>query len=108
MVFIVYKNCRQHAPIKTYRIKNDTQPDWINPDILDKIKQRDKLKKQCRFKEYKILRNEKSKGIQEAEQSTYESKIEEGKDDPKSIWKFFKEFGASCKKVKAMTVYRLR
>ena len=84
--------------IKTHRIKNDIQPDWINPDILDKMKQRDKLKKQCRFEEYKILRNEISKGIQEAKPSTYESKIEEGKDDPKSIWKIFKEFGASCKK----------
>ena len=88
----------KHAPIKTHRIKNDIQPDWINPDILDKMKQRDKLKRPCRFEEYKILRNEISKGIQEAKQSTYESKIEEGKDDPKSIWIFFKEFGASCKK----------
>ena len=92
------KTVNKHAPIKTHRIKNDIQPDWINPDILDKMKQRDKLKKQCRFEEYKILRNEISKGIQEAKQSTYESKIEEGKDDPKSIWKIFKEFGASCKK----------
>ena len=53
------------------------------------MKQRDKLKKQCRFEEYKILRKEISKGIQEAKQSTNESKIEEGKDDPKSIWKSF-------------------
>ena len=45
-----------------------------------------------------ILRNEISKEIQEAKQSTYESKIEKGKDDPKSIWEIFKEFGASCKK----------
>ena len=92
------KTVDKHAPIKTHRIKNDIQPDWINPDILDKMKQRDKLKKQSRFDEYKILRNEISKGIQEAKQSTYESKIEKGKDDPKSIWKIFKEFGASCKK----------
>ena len=83
------KTVDKHAPIKTHRIKNDIQPDWINPDILDKMKQRDKLKKQCRFEEYKILRSEISKGIQEAKQSTYESKIEKGKDDLKSIWKFF-------------------
>ena len=49
------KTVDKHAPIKTHRIKNDIQPDWIYPDILDKMKQRDKLKKQCRFEEYKIL-----------------------------------------------------
>ena len=92
------KTVDKHAPIKTHRTKNDIQPDWINPDILDKMKQRDKLKKQCRFDEYNILRNEISKRIQEAKQSTYESEIEKGKEDPKSIWKMFKEFGASCKK----------
>ena len=82
------KTVDKHAPIKTHRLKNDIQPDWINRDILDKMKQRDKLKKQCRFEEYKILRNEISKGIQEAKQSTYESKIEEGKDDPVHLEKF--------------------
>ena len=30
--------------------------------------------------------------------ATYKNKIEEGKGDPKSIWKIFKEFGASNKK----------
>ena len=36
--------------------------------------------------------------IQESKRSVYKSKIEEGKDDPKSIWKIFKEFGAYGKK----------
>ena len=62
------KNCRQTCPNKTHRIKTDIQPVWINPDILDKMKQRDKLKK-CRFEEYKILRIGISKGIKEAKQS---------------------------------------
>lgn len=88
----------KHAPIKEHRIKHDVQPDWVTSDVLDKIKQRDNLKHQCRFDEYKTLRNEISNLIQERKRSTYESKIEEGKDDPKSIWKIFKEFGASSKK----------
>ena len=36
--------------------------------------------------------------ILESKRSVYKSKIEEGKDDPKSIWKIFKEFGANGKK----------
>ena len=39
-----------------------------------------------------------SSRIQEAKQSVYKTKLEEGKDDPKTIWKLFKEFGANSKK----------
>ena len=35
--------------------------------------------------------------IKESKKSSYERKIEEGKSDPKSIWKIFKEHGASTK-----------
>ena len=56
------------------------------------------FKKQCRFNEYKVLRNRISSLIQESKLATYKSKIEVGKDDPQSIWKLFKEFGASYKK----------
>ena len=69
---LLIKTVHKHAPVKTHRIKKDIQPDWVNPDILDKMKQRDKLNNQCRFEEYKILRNEISKEIQEAKQSRYE------------------------------------
>ena len=37
----------KHAPIKTHRIKNEVQPEWVTSDILDKIKQRDILKKKA-------------------------------------------------------------
>ena len=32
-----------------------------------------------------------------AKKDTYQSKIEDGKSDPKSIWKIFKELGANSK-----------
>ena len=89
----------KHAPIKTHRIKNEVQPEWVTSDILDKIKQRDNLKKEGRFDDYRIARNEVSSIIQEAKRSVYKTKIEEGKDDPKTIWKLFKEFGANNKQV---------
>ena len=35
--------------------------------------------------------------IQESKRSSYKSKIEQGQDDPMSIWRLFKELGASNK-----------
>ena len=44
-----------------------------------------------------FLRNKVSNLIEKAKQETYQSKIEESKSDPKSIWKLFKEPGANGK-----------
>ena len=30
-----------HAPNKQHRIKNDIQPDWLTPEILDSVKERE-------------------------------------------------------------------
>ena len=65
---------------------------------MDKIKQRDNLKKEGRFDDYRIARNEVSSILQEAKRSVHKTKTEEGKDNPKTIWKLFKEFGANNKK----------
>ena len=46
---------------------------------------------------YKHLRNKISKQIEMAKKNTYQSKIEEGQSDPRSIWKIFKELGANRK-----------
>ena len=45
------------------------------------------------------MHNQISSLIEESIKATYKTKIEEGKDDPKSIWQIFKEFGSSNKKV---------
>ena len=42
---------------------------------------------------YKALRNKVSALIDIAKKETYRNKIEEGKSDPQTIWKLFKEFG---------------
>ena len=34
----------KHAPLKSHRIKRNHQPDWLSPQILDCIKERDKCK----------------------------------------------------------------
>ena len=64
----------KHAPIKTHRIKNEVHPEWVTSDILDKIKQRDNLKKEGRFDNYRIARNEVSSIIQEAKRSVYKKR----------------------------------
>ena len=87
-----------HVQHKLHRVKNLTQPDFLTPEILDVIKSRDKNKAQNNFKEYKSLRNKVCKLITNSKKRSYEKKIENGKSDPKSIWKIFKEYGASSKK----------
>ena len=87
----------KHAPVKTQRVKRNIQPDWLTSEILDIMKERDKCKKNGNLKLYKTLRNRVSFLIRTSKETTYQSKIEEGKNDPRSIWKIFKEFGASTK-----------
>ena len=33
-----------HIPVKIHRVKILKQPDWLNPEILDSMKERDKFK----------------------------------------------------------------
>lgn len=87
----------KHAPIKSHRIKKKYQPDWLTPEIMDCMKERNKRKLNGNFEEYKSLRNKVSRLIEAAKQETYQSKIEKGKSDPRSIWKLFKELGANQK-----------
>ena len=34
----------KHAPVKSHRIKRKYQPDWLTPEILDSMKERNKHK----------------------------------------------------------------
>ncbi|MCU7801208.1 MAG: reverse transcriptase family protein, partial [gamma proteobacterium symbiont of Lucinoma myriamae] len=49
------------------------------------------------FDQYKILRNKVSTLINNSKQNMYQVQIEEGKDNPRTIWKLFRKFGASGK-----------
>ena len=87
----------KHAPIKSHRVKNKFQPEWLTPEILDLIKER---RDKCKINgttDYKVLRNRVSELIKLAKKETYKSKIEEGKSDPRNIWKLFNELGMSKK-----------
>ena len=62
------------------------------------MKERDKCKKTGILELCKTLRNKIFSLIKESKKATYKSKIDEGKNDPRSIWKVFKEFGMSSNK----------
>ena len=64
---------------------------------MDLMKGRNKCKINGNMDNYRYLRNKVSKQIEMAKKNTYQSKIEEGRSDPKTIWKIFKELGANRK-----------
>lgn len=89
----------KHAPLKTHRIKKDHQPGWISPEILEAIKQRDKLKSVGNQTEYRVWRNKVHKMILQAKQAHYKKVLDENQNNPKAIWKVFTGFGAGkCKR----------
>ena len=49
------------------------------------------------YLEYETARNNVIQLIRKARKSTYETKINKGKNKPSYIWKLFKEFGAPRK-----------
>ena len=83
----------KHAPIKNHRIKRKYQHEWPTSEILDLMKKRNKHKLNGNTDAYKALRNKVPTLIDIAKKETYRNKIEEGKSDPRTIWKLFKEFG---------------
>ena len=90
---LFFEVVNKHAPLKSHRIKRKYQRDWLTPEILDCIKERDKCKVNGKMDEYRYLRNRVSTMIDTAKKDAYQTKLEEGKDDPRSIWKLFKQFG---------------
>ena len=87
----------KHAPVKTQRVKHKYQPEWLTPEILDLMKERNKCKLSGNISAYKTLRNKVSALIDIAKKDAYRSKIEDGKSDPRNIWKLFQDFGIDKK-----------
>ena len=87
----------KHAPLKQHRVRKENQPEWLSPEIIDCIKERNKCKINGNQRGYVFFRNKVSSMIKVAKNNMYKAKIEKGKDDPRTIWKIFKEFGASRK-----------
>ena len=75
----------------TFRAKTDVkfQPEWLSSEILDCMKERNKCKLNGNISLYKELRNKVTNMIKTAKTKTYQTKIEDGKSDPRTIWKLF-------------------
>ena len=82
----------KHVPMRQHRVKRAKQPDWLNAEILDAMKDRDKFKARNDEVNYRLYRNKVSTLINCAKKQCYENKINEGQNDPSTIWKLFKEF----------------
>ena len=59
------------------------------------------------MEQYKNLRNTVTLKIKTAKQEMYKIKLDEGKDDPMSIWKLFREFGAGEKSGSTENILRV-
>ena len=98
----------KHAPLKQHRVKKGHQPEWLSPEIIDNIKERNKCKLNGDQDGYVFFRNKVSSMIKTAKNNMYRAKIEKGKDDPRTIWKIFKEFGASRKRATSEMINGLK
>lgn len=58
----------KHAPLKAHRVKRKRQPDWVTPEILDYIKERNKCKINGNVDRYRCLRNKVSVLIRNSKQ----------------------------------------
>lgn len=89
------------APIRRVRVKQRSSP-WFNHEILESIQARNKAFKKFKnsqeqhdFVLYKRHRNEAQSRMDEAKRGYFAEKIIENKNDPKKLWKSFKELGCS-------------
>ena len=87
-----------HLPMKQHRVKHKQQPKWLSPEILDAMKTRDRYKSINNDQQYKIWQNKVTKLIENSKKQKYKAFIEENNNKPASVWKIFKELGATKNK----------
>jgi hypothetical protein len=76
----------KHAPLKARRVKHQTLPKWLTPEIINTMKERDACKKAKRFDEYKHLRNKVSAMVKEAKKQYFDEMLKNG-NDTASLWR---------------------
>ena len=89
----------KHLPLRQHRVKRKQQPKWLTADIIDSIKTRDRFKSLNNQEQYKIWRNKVSKMIKASKKRQYSEIINENVNNPSSVWKLFKELGASKRNI---------
>ena len=79
----------KHAPVKTTRVKKDTQPEWFNDEIKEAIKKRDAYHKNKDWKQYKQWRNNVN-NLKRAHKKDFFSKAITENKDTSHLWKHVK------------------
>ena len=88
-VYITVVN--RHAPLKRKRVKHPKLPPWLNKDIKETMAERDKLKREKCFSEYKKLRN-KVKNLVRRAKKEYFRKLTERDNSIASVWRALNAF----------------
>ena len=78
---------QSHAPKKSRRVKHHVQPNWINPQILQAIKTRDKHKKDKNIEQYKHWRNKVKSLINQSKTDYFSETINNNHNNPRQLWK---------------------
>ena len=89
----------KHLPLRQHRVKRKQQPKWLTADIIDAFKTRDRFKSLNNQEQYKIWRNKVNKMIKASKKRQYSEIINENVNNPSSVWKLFKELGASKRNI---------
>ena len=80
-----------HAPVKTKRVKHHRLPQWLTPDIIKAMAERDKLKKSKLFPEYKKMRNKIKNLVRNSKRALFNKLIEKNKDTT-HLWRALNTF----------------
>ena len=93
-----------HAPIRKKRVRNKETP-WMNRSIMQKMRERDKMKKQAKssgcetqWKQYRKLRNQVTAMIRAAKRSYISESIVRNRGDSAAMWKSLRYIIPSKKK----------
>ena len=69
----------KHAPLRQHRVRRPHQPEWLTPEILDHIKERNKCKINGNHDKYVFLRNKVSLMIRLAKTICIKQKSRRGR-----------------------------
>ena len=89
----------KHLPLRKHHVKRKQQPKWLTEDIIDAFKIRDRFKSVNNEEQYKVWRNKVNKMIKISKKRQYSEIINENSNNPASVWKLFKELGASKRNI---------
>ena len=76
----------KHAPMKSKRVKHETQHEWINDEIKMAIKIRDAYHKRKNWKQYKFWRNKTTALIRTSKKNFFTRSVS-GNKDTSFLWK---------------------